>query len=188
MKLKSLLLASMILGASVVAQTSHAATSAVTLQDDGVGGYNAIFGNTFTAAEIGSTFSDTFTFTVGYPFDSGASLTSKFTSAAKVKDLEITGYSLNWFNPVTNALNTISGFNTGGSGVGATDTWELNATGLAAGSYFVQVTGKVLGNAGGSYANDLGVAAAVPEPETYGMLLAGMGVLGFLARRKRKQA
>nr|WP_229258827.1 PEP-CTERM sorting domain-containing protein [Duganella flavida] len=30
-------------------------------------------------------------------------------------------------------------------------------------------------------------AAAVPEPETYGMLLAGLGIVGFLARR-RKQA
>ncbi|HZV67872.1 MAG TPA: FxDxF family PEP-CTERM protein, partial [Telluria sp.] len=24
----------------------------------------------------------------------------------------------------------------------------------------------------------------VPEPETYGMMLAGLGVLGFLARRR----
>ena len=27
------------------------------------------------------------------------------------------------------------------------------------------------------------VAAAIPEPETYGMLLAGLGLLGFVARR-----
>lgn len=30
------------------------------------------------------------------------------------------------------------------------------------------------------------VIAAVPEPETYAMLLAGLGVMGFVARRKRK--
>jgi hypothetical protein len=28
----------------------------------------------------------------------------------------------------------------------------------------------------------------VPEPTTYGMLLGGLGLMGFLARRKSKQA
>ena len=28
------------------------------------------------------------------------------------------------------------------------------------------------------------VAAAIPEPETYGMMLAGLGLLGFVARRR----
>jgi hypothetical protein len=30
-----------------------------------------------------------------------------------------------------------------------------------------------------------GVAAAIPEPQTYAMLLAGLGVIGFVARRRR---
>ncbi|HSI44290.1 MAG TPA: FxDxF family PEP-CTERM protein [Methylotenera sp.] len=28
----------------------------------------------------------------------------------------------------------------------------------------------------------------VPEPETYGMMLSGLGILGFIARRKKKQS
>jgi hypothetical protein len=32
-----------------------------------------------------------------------------------------------------------------------------------------------------------GAAAAVPEPETYAMLLAGLGLLGFAARRRQHQ-
>ncbi|WP_200383413.1 Hcp family type VI secretion system effector [Rhodocyclus tenuis] len=32
------------------------------------------------------------------------------------------------------------------------------------------------------------VAAAVPEAESYAMLLAGLGVLGFVARRRKQQA
>lgn len=37
-------------------------------------------------------------------------------------------------------------------------------------------------------ANDLHISAAVPEPETYGMLLAGLGLLGYAARRKQRKA
>lgn len=32
---------------------------------------------------------------------------------------------------------------------------------------------------------DYGVAAAVPEPETYAMMMAGLGVLGLMARRRK---
>jgi len=32
------------------------------------------------------------------------------------------------------------------------------------------------------------VAAAIPEPESYAMMLAGLGLLGFFARRKKQQA
>jgi hypothetical protein len=28
----------------------------------------------------------------------------------------------------------------------------------------------------------------VPEPETYGMMLAGLGILGFLSRRRKSVA
>jgi hypothetical protein len=44
---------------------------------------------------------------------------------------------------------------------------------------------------GGAYqsfsANTLGTIAAVPEPETYGMLLAGLGVMGAIARRRQRK-
>lgn len=38
-----------------------------------------------------------------------------------------------------------------------------------------------------NYSGSVTVAAAVPEPETYAMLLAGLGLMGGIARR-RKQA
>ncbi|MDB5811524.1 MAG: hypothetical protein JWN94_3646 [Betaproteobacteria bacterium] len=41
-------------------------------------------------------------------------------------------------------------------------------------------------NGGGGNAT-LSQAAAVPEPDTYGMLLAGLGLVGFVARRKYKR-
>lgn len=35
---------------------------------------------------------------------------------------------------------------------------------------------------------DLAIAAPVPEPETYAMLLAGLGLVGFMARRRNRTA
>ena len=32
----------------------------------------------------------------------------------------------------------------------------------------------------------IGVTAAVPEPETYALFLAGLGAMGFVARRRQK--
>lgn len=38
----------------------------------------------------------------------------------------------------------------------------------------------------GTYAQDQLYLAPVPEPETYAMMLAGLGLLGFMARRRRR--
>ncbi|WBS04505.1 FxDxF family PEP-CTERM protein [Pseudoduganella sp. SL102] len=38
-----------------------------------------------------------------------------------------------------------------------------------------------------NYSGEISVSP-VPEPATYGMLLGGLGIMGFLARRKSKQA
>jgi len=38
----------------------------------------------------------------------------------------------------------------------------------------------------GAALDNISVAAAVPEPETYAMLIAGLGLVGFMARRKKK--
>lgn len=40
---------------------------------------------------------------------------------------------------------------------------------------------------GGSYGGDVNISMApVPEPEAYGMLLGGLGILAFLARSRKK--
>ncbi len=57
----------------------------------------------------------------------------------------------------------------------------------SAGEYFtsVQWFGE---NATGVTDVQLGITTAVPEPETYAMMLAGLGLLGFAARRRKAKA
>jgi hypothetical protein len=54
----------------------------------------------------------------------------------------------------------------------------------AGGAYYLAVSGVSTGPAGGIYNGAISVTA-VPEPETYAMMLAGLAALGFLARRRQ---
>jgi hypothetical protein len=58
---------------------------------------------------------------------------------------------------------------------------------FAAGDYTMLVGGNATGSAGGLY-NITAVTAPVPEPETWGMLLAGLGLIGLRLRQKRAHA
>lgn len=57
---------------------------------------------------------------------------------------------------------------------------------VAAGSYGFEIVGKTkIAGVTGSYGGTMSLTLTpVPEPETYGMLLVGLGLLGFTARRK----
>jgi len=50
--------------------------------------------------------------------------------------------------------------------------------------FVLTLTGLPVGGRQTIYSGELSVTA-VPEPETYAMMLAGLGALGFLARRRR---
>lgn len=74
-------------------------------------------------------------------------------------------------------------------------SWNYNGS-LAAGAHDITVV--IANNFTGSYRgtlyfqpNNLDItsltAAPVPEPETYAMLIAGLGAVGFLSRRRRQQ-
>lgn len=51
------------------------------------------------------------------------------------------------------------------------------------GAYHLVVTGMADGSSGGAYG--VALVSGVPEPETYAMMLAGFGLLGVVARRKK---
>lgn len=58
---------------------------------------------------------------------------------------------------------------------------------LSAGQYHLDISGVFGRNAmGGQYSVALNAVPAVPEPQTYALMLAGLGVVGFVARRRRQ--
>ncbi|MET3130090.1 hypothetical protein AAKU55_000331 [Oxalobacteraceae bacterium GrIS 1.11] len=190
MKLTSILLTTIIAGVGLIGHAAQAAPSnhgaaAFVLADDG---FEAYFGNHFSSGALQNTFADKYFFELNGNFDASASLTSTYLNSIVVKDLLITGFSLNKFDPLTKTtLLTMTGVNQTNTAAHAPDSWSLNGAGLSSGTYFLEVDGKVIGNGGGTYGGDLTVSA-VPEPETYGMLLAGLGCLAWMARRKAKSA
>jgi len=86
-------------------------------------------------------------------------------------------------NEATTTLNVNSGdfYVTGGSSTVRTlaNTWLTSSAGAA-------ITQTMSVWEGGNSTQDLAVFAPIPEAETYAMLLAGLGLMGFVARRRRR--
>ncbi len=121
-------------------------------------------------------FTDTFTFTVApaNTFFLGAEvLLGNASSGVTFSNVNFTGAGS--YGPFAFAPNTTNFF------------VPLSPTLLAPGAYTMTVIGNAA-TAGGFYNAAINFAP-IPEPETYAMMLAGLGLMGFVARRrKQKQA
>ncbi len=133
------------------------------------------FGDKFTKNHKDAVFADHFTFTTTALSDVDVVVTSVSTSAAN--GLNLTGFGLYTAQGalVRNGQRVLSGIE---------DKWILSSDLLAAGAYYFQVSGTLL-SAGGAAFGANGYISAVPEAQTYAMLLAGLAGLGLRARRRR---
>jgi hypothetical protein len=116
-------------------------------------------------------FADTFNFNVSAMSDVGVS--AGVLNFFKFKITDAT-FSYTLFNSSNVAL---------GSGTNVDNAFSLAS--LNIGSYRLAVTGNATGALGGQYNGALTVTP-VPEPETVAMLLAGLGLMGSIARRRNK--
>jgi len=135
------------------------------------------FGRLITSGAAGDTFMDQYSFTLSSASDFTASLFSY--SPMPGMGLDITGLGLY----STDGTLVLDGSQVANDGI---QQWTLTTTGLAAASYYVQVSGNVLSQPG-IYSGSLATVSAVPEPATYGMMLGGLVLVGAIAARRRKQ-
>ena len=148
---------------------------------------------TIEATTAPGAFSDFYTFTSGLAGPAGTAAT---TVSFDVYGATVTG-SVMYAGTYTSASELGSAVSisaptkiiTASSGSATVTTLASSANLLSGAAYTFQISGNSLGAAGytGIIAlTNLPTVPAVPEPETYAMLLAGIGMMGMIARRRQK--
>lgn len=175
---KSLIAAIVLATASLGAGVAKAQVIVTPNQALDLVGTSAFFGDAFDVNLRGNTFSENFTFSVtGIPANLDAIVSSISRTAAT--GLDITGLGL--FSSTGRQIALGSSQSTG-----AIDIWTVTSDNLALGSYYLQVSGSLVSNTSGAFGGAM-MLAPVPEPGAYGMMLAGLGVIGYIGLRRRKQ-
>ncbi|ACB33336.1 protein of unknown function DUF1555 [Leptothrix cholodnii SP-6] len=132
----------------------------------------------------------TYTFSIA----SATDVAIKFWSGSSNKD-KLGSLTVSWLDSLDDAVTLAGGssvltfspsFIDGVAPSPAGDLATYNATGLAAGTY----TFRIDSNSNRDFRVDTFSAVGtnvtpVPEPETYAMMLAGLGAIGYLGRRRK---
>lgn len=160
--------------AIAVSALAAGSAQAATVNAGTLGAYTNVF--THTAG----TFEDTINFSIASPSVLSGAANNLVLSFSALSIYDIAGLTVN----VWNNSHPFGSINFG-SFAGNNQTYSFNLP--TAGNYHVDITGNATGAFGGAYGITLS-AAPVPEPETYAMLLAGLGVMGAIARRRKQNA
>lgn len=137
-------------------------------------GRNISIGNTFAP---GFSFNDVYTFDIGLESGAVGSAVSSYLDMPFFHGVEfaITNFGVAFKDSLDNTIV---------SDVPVNNLVSVFANLPAAMGYQFVVSGKATGTMGGGYGGVL-AAAPVPEAETYAMLLAGLGLVGFMVSRRR---
>ena len=139
---------------------------------------------TNTISGMGISFSDTYSFDIGAfsaeTIATSVKVTLQFgASSTPIYDISNFAITLKDVNNVQYAFD--NSFSNGALELSA--TLAPSVVGLP-GFYEFVVSGTTAGTAGGIYAGALS-AQPVPEAESYAMMLAGLGLVGFMVSRRR---
>ena len=128
---------------------------------------------TFEASTTGS-FTDYITFSLPYASDLMASVDGNASGSFTLTSFDLGTYVGGVFTAIESGI--VSNFSNGKfSGFFGLTTGDTLAGSLAL---------RLVGSGNGTYNGTISVSA-VPEAETYVMLLAGVGLMGFVARRRK---
>jgi hypothetical protein len=172
--------------------TAHTNTSAGASLANGLASSEIFFG-TASAVETGSVVSSSGTRSVEFSFDGPGVLTFSVPYT-----ISLTGATSSCCNVDTASVNgtaNFSNFTNGGSANSGSSAsfsissyGDLSSTSRAGNLVFGIVASDAgtgsLSVAFNAYAN--GTVGAVPEPESYAMLLAGLGLMGAVVQRRKK--
>ena len=158
-----------------VAATAFASASAVPVLEDAAGNHQAselwFFGRS-----VPTPFDNVYTFTVGATDLLTVAVSNESPSVFDISGGNVALYSNGGDLIFTNDGPAIDGFTFDASSTSYT------FTNVVPGGYYYRVFGAIVGSGGGSY---LLSSSLVPEPGTYALLLAGLGVMAFVAKRRR---
>lgn len=185
--MKRSLIAAAVLASAVGSSAVMAQTIGNTPQTIDLTSGSNFFGDTFDAGNNGASFADRFNFTI-----TGTTAQSLDAIVASISRTADTGLALTGLSLYSTSGGPIRGGGSPGliaSGTstqsGAVDVWTIRADNLNAGNYYLQVSGNLVSDDAASFGGAIALTTPVPEPGVYGMMLAGLGVVGGLARRRK---
>ncbi|MDO9599628.1 MAG: FxDxF family PEP-CTERM protein [Azoarcus sp.] len=128
-------------------------------------------------------FNDTWNFTIATPTYSGGSVSNLAITIPDLGNLfNIADLSVQLFTSTNLLISNLD------SNEGSTSQIKVGSGTFLPGSYYFNISGNANGLSGGQYVFAV-TTLPVPEPETYAMLLAGLGLVTVMARRRlNKQA
>lgn len=158
------------------------------LQNNGTNALGQFGGNLgYTGLNaVGSVIQTWYNNTAGLNIDGNAYNTQAAPVDLGSADL-VTGTQNVQYDASTNTLSMTGTLNVDGSIYNISDAQTIDLSAKFGDTMIMGFTGAT----GGAHADEritsssLNSVAAVPEPETYALLLAGLGALGFVARRRK---
>ncbi|WP_332854329.1 FxDxF family PEP-CTERM protein [Duganella sp. S19_KUP01_CR8] len=176
MKRKQTVMAALVLAAAAGLPLARAADISQGVQTLDLSSGSAAFKHEFGAGNAGNTFSDRYNFSA-----SGGQLVGALVSSLDLPGLGGAGFDS--FKLYNSAGFVLDGSKQSAPGAPA-EVWTVSAPNLLADNYYLLVSGTVRNAAAGNYVGSVAISP-VPEPATYGMLLGGAGIIGWLARRRK---